>query len=151
MLLISHRGNLFGPKLERENNVPYINEALEAGFDCEVDVWFHYGKFYLSHDPVNFKKTYDMPDMSFFQNDKLWVHCKNFDALLAFQRTNKVNYFFHDKDAYTLTSKGYVWAFPNMSISHHNKAISVVDKFVELDNLPGYCGVCSDYVGHWKL
>ena len=31
MILISHRGNVYGPKPELENNPRYIQSALDAG------------------------------------------------------------------------------------------------------------------------
>ncbi len=39
MKYISHRGNLTGINLERENSPDYIMEAVTADFDVEVDVW----------------------------------------------------------------------------------------------------------------
>jgi hypothetical protein len=50
MILISHRGNLNGPNPERENHPDYIWEALRAGFEVEIDVWWVEGKFKLGHD-----------------------------------------------------------------------------------------------------
>ena len=40
MILISHRGNLKGINPQRENEPLYIVEALEKGFDVEIDVWW---------------------------------------------------------------------------------------------------------------
>ena len=40
MKLISHRGNLSGPIPESENNPSYITNAINKGFDVEVDFWF---------------------------------------------------------------------------------------------------------------
>ena len=33
MILISHRGNLNGVNVKKENSVDYIEEALDQGFD----------------------------------------------------------------------------------------------------------------------
>ena len=41
MYLISHRGNLEGPKAEYENSISYIENAISKGFEVEVDVWFY--------------------------------------------------------------------------------------------------------------
>ena len=49
MIKIAHRGNLFGRIPERENSPEYIQEALAAGYDVEVDVWFEEGKLFLGH------------------------------------------------------------------------------------------------------
>ncbi len=37
MIWIAHRGNLEGPNKERENEPSYLKEAIEAGYDVEVD------------------------------------------------------------------------------------------------------------------
>jgi hypothetical protein len=57
MILISHRGNLNGPNPERENHPDYIWEALRAGYEVEIDVWWVEGKFKLGHD----EPQYDFP------------------------------------------------------------------------------------------
>ena len=36
MILISHRGNISGPNPERENHPEYIFEALQAGYDVDI-------------------------------------------------------------------------------------------------------------------
>ena len=38
MILISHRGNIDGKNEVWENHPKYIIEALEAGYDFEIDV-----------------------------------------------------------------------------------------------------------------
>ena len=43
MILISHRGNIDGPNEVRENSPYYIMEALEAGYDVEIDLWSRNG------------------------------------------------------------------------------------------------------------
>ena len=50
MILISHRGNLNGVNVKKENSVDYIEEALDQGFDVEVDVWNISGSYFLGHD-----------------------------------------------------------------------------------------------------
>ena len=76
MKLISHRGNIDGPNIERENEPLYIFEALEKKFDVEIDVWWKENQFWLGHDKPQYcvKKE-------FLQNKKLWCHAKNIEAL----------------------------------------------------------------------
>ena len=38
-ILIAHRGNTRGPKPEKENQPEYILQAIQEGFDVEIDVW----------------------------------------------------------------------------------------------------------------
>ena len=54
MILISHRGNLDGPKPEKENNPKYIWEALNEGYQVEIDVWYDKG-WWLGHDRPKYK------------------------------------------------------------------------------------------------
>ena len=39
MRLISHRGNLTGKYPLMENTPAYIREAVDAGYEVEIDVW----------------------------------------------------------------------------------------------------------------
>ena len=48
--LISHRGNLNGPQPNKENSPDYINEAIESGYNVEIDIWFIHNKWYLGHN-----------------------------------------------------------------------------------------------------
>ena len=41
MLFIAHRGNLYGPRDDTS-----IEDALKAGFDVSIDVWWHKGAFW---------------------------------------------------------------------------------------------------------
>jgi hypothetical protein len=47
MIYISHRGNIDGKKPHLENSPSYIDEAIELGYDVEVDLWFVDDKFML--------------------------------------------------------------------------------------------------------
>ena len=76
MHFISHRGNLKGPNKNLENKPNYIQEALDKGFDVEIDVWLNKEKFYLGHD----KALYET-DINFIGQKKIWVHAKNIEAL----------------------------------------------------------------------
>ena len=50
MIFIAHRGNINGPDRANENNPLYIQNTLSKGFDVEVDVWYHHGKWLLGHE-----------------------------------------------------------------------------------------------------
>tara|TARA_R110002167_G_scaffold90878_2_gene244472 strand:+ start:489 stop:902 length:414 start_codon:yes stop_codon:yes gene_type:complete len=136
MILISHRGNLEGPS-DLENHPAQIKKVLDLGYDCEIDVWYEFGEFYLGHDIAEYRIK-----PAFLDQEGLWLHCKNLDALNAC--TDKQNYFWHERDSYTLTSKNFIWTFPNKL---------VVDKSIIVDNDPNWqsknydCfGVCSDWI-----
>ena len=46
----------------------------------------------------------------------LWIHCKSSESLNFLSRFQKLNYFFHDSDQYTITSKGFIWCYPGTDI-----------------------------------
>jgi hypothetical protein len=144
MIYIAHRGNLFGPDPENENTVHKIEKSIALGFDAEVDVWSINGSVYLGHDSP---KTEVNESWLRSIGDKLWIHCKNSSALDCFYNTD-LNYFFHDRDDYTITSHGYVWAYPGKE-SAGGKCIAVMPELVDesMVSQPSFFhGVCSDYV-----
>lgn len=148
MILIAHRGNISGSIPEKENHPDYIWAAIQAGYDVEVDVWFVDGKFMLGHD----EPQYEFP-FGLIQNyySKLWFHCKNLEALETFLKLDatgsKLNYFWHEEDTVTLTSKNYIWAYPGKQPIKNS--IAVMPEIYN-DNVEGCFGVCSDYIKKYK-
>jgi hypothetical protein len=146
MKLISHRGNLEGPNPERENHPDYIYEALQAGYDVEIDVWWVDGKFKLGHDGPQ----YDFPfDLLTNFHTKLWIHCKNMDALSYLNELDssgsKLNYFSHEDDLGVLTSRGYIW-----STHLYDRGILVMPEVFNREPKETTFGVCSDYITKYK-
>lgn len=145
MILISHRGNINGPRPDMENKPSYVLQAIQLGFDCEIDVWFTEGKFYLGHD----EPQYDFP-ISLIENyyNKLWIHCKDMASLTKLNEIDstgtKLNYFGHDKDLGVLTSKGYIW-----STQPFDRGILVMPEVTHLDPIKGTKGVCSDHIAKY--
>jgi glycerophosphoryl diester phosphodiesterase len=89
MKLIAHRGNINGKINTRENTQLYIQEAIDKGYDVEVDVWYKDNKFWLGHDYPEIKT-----DLNWLlkRQDSLWVHCKNFKALTQLIIGNQKRY-----------------------------------------------------------
>ena len=142
--LISHRGNLDGAEKDIENTTFAIEKAINNGFDCEVDLWINEKSIYLGHDKPQYKI-----ELSFLNEfrDKLWIHCKNFEALVYMQNINQdFNYFWHENDRFTITSKGYFWTYPDNKYSE-NSVIVNLDKNLILES--NCFGICSDYVKHY--
>jgi len=143
MIFIAHRGLTEGPDKNLENNPETINYALSEGFEAEIDVWRKENKWFLGHDyPI-----YEISE-SFLTNKKLWIHCKNIDALQYLNRVNySINYFWHDNDDYTLTSYGYIWVYPGKLVTP--KSICVMpERIMDINFIHKIdCfGVCSDHV-----
>ena len=138
MIKISHRGNIKGPNKEYENNPAYITEALQKGYDVEVDVWMLEGSLFLGHDIAEYNINLD-----FLKNINLWCHCKNIESL-SFLLNNNIRCFFHDKDKATLTSDGYIWTYPGMHLT--SKSIYVMPEKNNWKTPIEIAGICSDFI-----
>lgn len=141
MIKIAHRGNISGPNLEMENEPGYLMDAIEAGYDVEVDVWVMDDVICFGHD---YPKHCAIPESFLLEiGHAAWFHCKDLGALDFFNKTfPHLNYFWHQEDNYTLTSQGYIWAYPGMPVT--GRTI-----LVDIDNSSDQTahGICSDY---WK-
>ena len=143
MIFISHRGNIAGPNPKDENKIEYINNAIELGFNVEIDVWFYKNNFYLGHDNPEYKIN-----KNFLLNKKLWCHAKNFDSLVNLKKI-KAHFFWHQEDDFVLTSKGFIWTYPGKKLN--NKSICVLpEKTKKFDHSKDYAGICSDFIHKYK-
>ena len=145
MILISHRGNTNGKILEFENKPSYIDDTIKLGFDVEVDVWVIEGTFHLGHDEPQYGMFLDWLSK---RKDKLWIHCKNIEAIEWFnQLGNMYNYFWHQEDTVTLTSQKCIWAYPGKQPIIGS--IAVLPE-INNDDISKCIGVCSDYIERYK-
>lgn len=141
MLFISHRGNLNGKNKKYENSPNYILKAIEKGYHVEIDVWFT-NTFFLGHDGPKYKIS-----KKFLENNKLWCHAKNLDALCELKKI-KTKYFWHQNDDYTLTSNNYIWTYPGKKLSE--KSICVLPELKKQKINKKIKGICSDYIEIYK-
>jgi len=124
MFFISHRGNLTGPNPMKENSVEYINNALSKSFDVEIDLWFKNKNFFLGHD----EPKYEI-DLNFLKKPGLWIHAKNLECF--YQLSNfDLNFFWHEDDKITITSKGFFWNYPGTLLS--KKSICVLPEHSDI-------------------
>jgi len=144
--LISHRGNLEGKIPLLENSPHYIDDALDAGFDVEVDIWVQSESIYLGHDSPVYKIYLNWLKE---RSDVLWIHCKNLEAFqyLNSLENSNLNYFFHDADDATLTSKGYMWVYPGKQPI--KGSIAVLPE-IHKEDVNDCWGVCSDKIVFYK-
>ena len=145
MKLISHRGNLSGPKPDLENSPQYIQEALTLGLDVEIDVWLVKEQLFLGHD----EPQYEI-DLDYLKNEKFWCHAKNPDAL-KLMLDNNIHCFWHDKDKFTLTSKGIPWCYPQNYIAGGVVVLQDLSPFscasvAYSEMSESLYGVCSDHI-----
>jgi hypothetical protein len=141
MLLISHRGNLDGKSDGLENNPAYIDFALHQGFDVEIDVWRYKNDFWLGHDEPTHKVSSDWLED---RRDELWCHAKNIEAMKDLVSLN-LHSFGHDKDAFVVTSHGFVIVHPDARLI--KGCIAMLPEQSKNVDLSGCLGICSDNIG----
>lgn len=144
MLIISHRGNLYGPSSETENTTKAIDKAIAFGFKVEIDIQTieEYGTFnkwriFLGHD-----KNGEAIDYNFLNTRRrnLFVHAKTLQVANYLIPSN-LNWFYHETDKMTLTSYGVPWCYPG---TYLKKGITV--QFGKPDlQIPKTLGICTDY------
>jgi hypothetical protein len=145
MILIAHRGNIDGKIESYENEPNYIDLAIHNGYNVEIDVWYVDNNLYLGHD----KPQYGI-DFRWFKDriSKIWIHCKNIEAINYFKDCHyEFNYFWHEEDTVTLTSKNYIWAYPGKQPIKNS--IAVMPE-LKNDDISHCLGICSDYIQNYK-
>jgi hypothetical protein len=146
MKIISHRGNLEGSKSCIENSPSAIENVLANDFDCEVDVFVtKEDEILLGHDFGQFRVEVNWLRE---RSSRLWLHCKNKQALDYFVKSESdFNFFWHEKDSYTLTSRGFVWIYPGQDLV--SNAIVVLPELTKSDSFllrnVGVSGICTDW------
>lgn len=152
MLLISHRGNIDSPNPKLENKQTYIENTLNKGYDCEIDVYYDKG-WWLGHDEPQYKTTLTWLTIT----HGLWVHCKNIEAIerMAIKFVNAgtcPHFFWHENDTLTLTSRGVLWTFPGKPLT--SMSICVLPEqsksAYELKQFNQCHGVCSNYIANYR-
>lgn len=141
MIIISHRGNLTGPKPDQENNPEYIDKAIEQGFDVEIDVWWEDG-VWLGHDGPEYKVSQDwLNDRA----DRLWVHCKNLDA--AYRLAKDFRCFCSDVDPYCYMSQGHIWV-NDVTVNPPENCVVPLLKMQDIESYnfkSSAFAICTDY------
>jgi len=137
LVLIAHRGNTNGSNSSSENEPSHVVGALQRGFDVEIDVRLIQGQWFLGHDFPQYPVKFD-----FLKKNGLWCHAKNLEALKGMLEED-IHCFWHQNDDYTLTSRGYIWAYPNKQVG--KKTICLMPEQTGQNPAGGY-GVCSDFV-----
>jgi hypothetical protein len=146
MIYISHRGNIYGKNVKTENTEQQIINCINLHFLVEIDLWYMNNSFFLGHDaPLNKISTKFLLD----NKRSLWCHAKNEMALFELMNYN-LHCFWHEEDKYTITSKGFIWAYPNSLL--HKNTIAVLPEISKysIENLLQSFGICSDNIQYYK-
>jgi len=141
MILISHRGNLNGRIINEENNPDYILNALNKGFDVEVDVRYYNNNFYLGHDKPEY-----LVNPEFLKNKSIWCHAKDPISMKKLQELKSI-FFWHKNDDYTLTSNGYFWT--NIGVKLLSNSICVLPELSNYKKILA-AGICSDFIEKYR-
>jgi hypothetical protein len=146
MIYISHRGNINGKDVTYENNPEYIIQTLNKGYNVEIDVRLIKDSLYLGHDEAVYLITLEW---LLQRKDSLWIHCKNIESLQYFYNIKHVfNYFWHDTDAVTFTSKNYIWAYPGKQPILNSVAVLPE---MHNDDVSKCIGICSDIIEKYRF
>ena len=148
MLYISHRGNIDKKDINTENSPSKIELCIKSGYDVEIDIRYIYGGWWLGHDENQYEVSAEWINKI---HRKLWIHCKNVDAISKLHELDRggfyLNYFWHENDKVTLTSQGYIWAYPGVKCSNGIAVMPELNKnFLPKDVL----GICSDYIINYE-
>jgi hypothetical protein len=148
-VFISHRGNLNGCDPDRENSKEYIDEAIAAGYDVEIDVRYIGGELWLGHDQGDYKVGLEW---LLERSNRLWIHTKNVEALQYLLNYKDLRLFYHEREDQTIISDGHIWTH-NLQELTTKSIIPLLDW--DRDNAEEFkkyefYGVCSDYIEDYK-
>lgn len=145
MKFISHRGNQVGPNPERENSPVYVDEALAAGFEVEVDLRLVGDQFWFGHDYPQYLVN---ESWLWERHPRLLLHLKDTHALnYILSACSAWHYFCHSNDRFTFTSQGHIWLH-DLSLSPTPRTIIPLisrELVISYKNRDIYA-ICSDYV-----
>jgi hypothetical protein len=149
MKFISHRGNVNQILPDRENTKEYIDEALAAGYDVEIDIRTLNGELWLGHDTPDYKVTIEWLQE---RKDNLWIHVKDYESLITFCDLDiEFQFFCHQGDEFTLVSNGKVWCHGVDNKMNTHCIIPLLSlKEVQNYNQTNFYAVCSDFVEQCK-
>lgn len=143
MVLIAHRGYVNGKNSLLENNPLQIKRLLKMNINVEIDVIYEDGKVFLGHDDLKYQV-----DIDFLKQEGLWCHAKNMEAL-RMMLDNNIHCFWHQEDDYTITSRGYVWAYPGKETDGKKTVLLFPERHPDIDYTK-YDFVCTDYIDKYK-
>lgn len=146
MKLISNRGNTNGVNAELENTQPYIQVAINKGFEVKIDLWVKDGKLHLGTDEAKTPLDIDWLERN---HSKLWLHCRDVEVMSKFSSLDttghNIHFFWHDGNKISLTNRGYMWCEPGEIVVG-----GIVYQPTETDSTEGFFGACSDSIERYK-
>jgi hypothetical protein len=145
MIFISHRGNIDKIDRSRENTKDYIDEAIQSGYEVEIDIWRINSDLFLGHD--NAEKPVKLEWLAERKNS-LWIHTKNREAFEFFTFINEsYKFFWHTIEPYIFTSNGLIWAHDYNQIEKENLCIVPLLSLEQVmsEDVRDWHAICTDY------
>ena len=143
MKLISNKGNLRGIISEYENTPEYIEAALNSGFDVKIDLLLNDGKLFIGNDSNKIKLDIDWLEK---YHNKLWLECKDINLIQKLNQLDNrgayLNYFWHENDQITLTSRGYILTYIDEPVIGG----IIMTPTIKNDKIKLCYGICSDNI-----
>ena len=119
---------------------------LDKNFDVEIDLWY-LDSWYLGHDepqyPVEFEYIWK-------NRMNFWCHAKNKEALYQLLRYPSINCFWHQEDDYTITSKNFIWVYPNKPLLNNSICVMPEKAHYLDEDLKKCYGICSDHIDSFR-
>lgn len=145
--IIAHRANIWGatgPQDVGENSIEGIVAITELCPDLliEVDVWYLNNQWFLGHDaPQTLVSEKWLQGLA----SHLVMHAKNAHAMSECAK-RQWHCFGHDEDRYVLTSRGWVWTYPDSQTPLFQNSVLVMPERIHRDitNIPHM--MCTDLV-----
>jgi hypothetical protein len=135
---IAHRGNLTGRQPAEENRLEYLLHAYNECGAIECDIRTHDGKLYYGHD-----EPIELVDTNLILQYQWYCHAKDLDSLCTLLAMG-AHVFWHQQDTITLTSKGYIWCYPDVYLIDPMAIwLDFENKFDDMNMVGGF-GLCSD-------
>jgi hypothetical protein len=139
---ILRRGLRYGPDADLENKESELWARIKEGWDIQIDVWCIDGVWWLGRD----EPTYKLMDTLLLALNRVWIHCKNMEALMECRNRIGVNYFTHHNDPATLTSSNWIWCYPGTMAGKHSVCVLPESQDLLLDMFDKAGAVCSEYL-----
>lgn len=149
MKIISHRGNINGKVLEKENKPSYLDCAIFSKIEVETDIRWIDNKFYLGHDNPDYIIN---EEWILKRKEYIWFHCKNLEAAQKLETLSKdIKYFCHTNDPFISTSTNHFWVHDFTSNLNNQCIIPLLDE-IDIKNFNNKIvyAVCTDYVNFCK-
>jgi len=149
MKIISHRGNINGVVIDKENRPSYLDCAIQSGYEVETDIRYINGEYWLGHDTPDYKIN---ESWILNRTENIWFHCKDLNSTIQLKKLSKdIKYFCHSQDPYVLTSTNHLWVHDLSLNLDETCIIPLLDEnsIINFSNKIVYA-VCTDYVSFSK-